>query len=66
MIGINVPVPVPMAYHSFGGWKDSLFGASGVHGPDGVQFYTRSKKVTARWPHVDHTSGASYDMPTAD
>jgi malonate-semialdehyde dehydrogenase (acetylating)/methylmalonate-semialdehyde dehydrogenase len=66
MIGVNVPVPVPMAYHSFGGWKDSLFGASGVHGPDGVQFYTRSKKVTMRWPHVEHAAAASYDMPTAD
>jgi malonate-semialdehyde dehydrogenase (acetylating)/methylmalonate-semialdehyde dehydrogenase len=66
MIGINVPVPVPMAYHSFGGWKASLFGASGVHGPEGVAFYTQSKKVTVRWPQVDHTSGASYDMPTAE
>ncbi|HEX6254898.1 MAG TPA: CoA-acylating methylmalonate-semialdehyde dehydrogenase [Euzebyales bacterium] len=66
MVGINVPVPVPMAYHSFGGWKASLFGASGVHGPEGVTFYTQSKKVTVRWPHVHHASGASYDMPTAD
>jgi malonate-semialdehyde dehydrogenase (acetylating)/methylmalonate-semialdehyde dehydrogenase len=65
MIGINVPVPVPMAYHSFGGWKDSLFGASGVHGPDGIRFYTRSKKVTVRWPEVDRAPGASYDLPTA-
>ena len=53
MIGINVPVPVPMAYYSFGGWKDSLFGQSHIHGPEGVAFYTRAKVVTQRWPHVD-------------
>ncbi len=64
MIGINVPVPVPMAYHSFGGWKDSLFGEHHVHGPDGVRFYTRGKVVTARWP--DTELSASLDMPTAD
>jgi malonate-semialdehyde dehydrogenase (acetylating)/methylmalonate-semialdehyde dehydrogenase len=49
MVGINVPIPVPMAYHSFGGWKDSLFGDLHVHGPDGVRFYTRGKVVTRRW-----------------
>jgi malonate-semialdehyde dehydrogenase (acetylating) / methylmalonate-semialdehyde dehydrogenase len=54
MIGINVPVPVPMAYYSFGGWKDSLFGDKHVHGPEGVSFYTRAKVVTSRWPHVEH------------
>jgi malonate-semialdehyde dehydrogenase (acetylating)/methylmalonate-semialdehyde dehydrogenase len=66
MVGINVPVPVPMAFYSFGGWKDSLFGDKHIHGPEGVSFYTRGKVVTSRWPHVDHTSGASYDMPTAE
>ncbi len=50
MVGINVPIPVPMAYYSFGGWKQSLFGAAGVHGREGVAFYTRGKTVTARWP----------------
>ena len=50
MVGINVPVPVPVAYYSFGGWKDSLFGDLNMYGPEGVQFYTRSKVVTARWP----------------
>ncbi|MBK9697901.1 MAG: CoA-acylating methylmalonate-semialdehyde dehydrogenase [Propionibacteriaceae bacterium] len=50
MVGINVPVPVPMAYYSFGGWKDSLFGDSHAHGTEGVHFYTRSKTVTRRWP----------------
>jgi malonate-semialdehyde dehydrogenase (acetylating) / methylmalonate-semialdehyde dehydrogenase len=50
MVGINVPVPVPMAYYSFGGWKDSLFGDLHMYGPEGVQFYTRAKVVTGRWP----------------
>jgi malonate-semialdehyde dehydrogenase (acetylating)/methylmalonate-semialdehyde dehydrogenase len=61
MIGINVPIPVPMAYYSFGGWKDSLFGDKHIHGPEGVSFYTRAKVVTARWPQVD----ASFHFPTA-
>ena len=63
MVGVNVPVPVPMAYHSFGGWKDSLIGEHHMHGPEGVHFYTRGKVVTARWPQ--DASGASFDMPTA-
>jgi malonate-semialdehyde dehydrogenase (acetylating)/methylmalonate-semialdehyde dehydrogenase len=50
MVGINVPIPVPVAYHSFGGWKRSLFGDHSVYGPEGVRFYTRLKTVTARWP----------------
>jgi malonate-semialdehyde dehydrogenase (acetylating)/methylmalonate-semialdehyde dehydrogenase len=50
MIGINVPIPVPMAFYSFGGWKDSLFGDHHVHGPEGVRFYTRGKAITSRWP----------------
>jgi malonate-semialdehyde dehydrogenase (acetylating)/methylmalonate-semialdehyde dehydrogenase len=66
MIGINVPIPVPMAYYSFGGWKDSLFGDKHVHGPEGVSFYTRAKVVTSRWPHVEHPHGASYHFPTAE
>jgi malonate-semialdehyde dehydrogenase (acetylating) / methylmalonate-semialdehyde dehydrogenase len=63
MIGVNVPVPVPMAYHSFGGWKNSLFGEHHVHGPDGVRFYTRAKVVTQRWPELERD--ASFDMPIA-
>jgi len=63
MVGVNVPVPVPMAYHSFGGWKDSLIGEHHMHGPEGVHFYTRGKVVTARWPQ--DALGASFDMPTA-
>jgi len=66
MIGINVPIPVPMAYYSFGGWKDSLFGDQHIHGPEGVAFYTRGKVVTSRWPHVSHAAGASLHFPTAN
>jgi malonate-semialdehyde dehydrogenase (acetylating)/methylmalonate-semialdehyde dehydrogenase len=65
MIGINVPIPVPMAYYSFGGWKDSLFGDKHVHGPEGVSFYTRAKVVTSRWPQHDSGSAASYHFPTS-
>ena len=50
MVGINVPIPVPVAYHSFGGWKASLFGDTHMYGPEGVRFYTRAKAITARWP----------------
>jgi malonate-semialdehyde dehydrogenase (acetylating) / methylmalonate-semialdehyde dehydrogenase len=64
MIGINVPIPVPAAYYSFGGWKDSLFGDTHVHGPEGVSFYTRAKVVTSRWHRAEHPVGASYHFPT--
>jgi len=50
MVGVNVPIPVPVAYHSFGGWKRSLFGDHHIHGMEGVRFYTRMKTITARWP----------------
>src|SRR5207342_1539822 len=63
MVGINVPIPVPMAFHSFGGWKRSLFGPLHMHGPDGVRFYTRLKTVTARWP-TGIRAGAEFSMPT--
>jgi malonate-semialdehyde dehydrogenase (acetylating) / methylmalonate-semialdehyde dehydrogenase len=66
MVGINVPIPVPMAFHSFGGWKRSVFGPLNVHGSDGVRFYTRMKTVTSRWPASvrleEHIS--SFIMPT--
>ncbi|KZY68083.1 methylmalonate-semialdehyde dehydrogenase (acylating) [Oleiphilus sp. HI0071] len=62
MVGVNVPIPVPMAFHSFGGWKRSLFGANHMHGPEGVKFYTKRKAVTARWPEGD--LGAEFVMPT--
>jgi malonate-semialdehyde dehydrogenase (acetylating)/methylmalonate-semialdehyde dehydrogenase len=63
MVGVNVPIPVPMAFHSFGGWKRSLFGDHNVHGPEGVHFYTRMKTVTSRWP-TGIRAGAEYVMPT--
>jgi malonate-semialdehyde dehydrogenase (acetylating)/methylmalonate-semialdehyde dehydrogenase len=63
MVGINVPIPVPMAFHSFGGWKRSLFGDHAVYGPEGVRFYTRIKTVTARWP-TGIRKGVDTGMPT--
>ncbi|HEX6144212.1 MAG TPA: CoA-acylating methylmalonate-semialdehyde dehydrogenase [Geminicoccaceae bacterium] len=63
MVGINVPIPVPMAFHSFGGWKRSLFGDHHMHGPEGVRFYTKQKAVTTRWP-TGIKAGAEFKMPT--
>jgi len=63
MVGVNVPIPVPMAFHSFGGWKSSLFGDHHVYGPEGVRFYTRYKAVTQRWP-AGKRRGAEFVMPT--
>jgi malonate-semialdehyde dehydrogenase (acetylating)/methylmalonate-semialdehyde dehydrogenase len=63
MVGINVPIPVPMAFHSFGGWKRSLFGDHAIYGPEGVRFYTRLKTVTARWP-TGIRAGVDTTMPT--
>ncbi len=62
MVGINVPIPVPMAFYSFGGWRNSLFGDLHVHGMDGVRFYTRGKAVTARWPD-DGSAAPGFHMP---
>jgi malonate-semialdehyde dehydrogenase (acetylating)/methylmalonate-semialdehyde dehydrogenase len=63
MVGINVPIPVPMAFHSFGGWKASLFGDHHMHGPEGIRFYTRLKTITSRWPDGVR-SAADFVMPT--
>jgi len=63
MVGINVPIPVPMAFHSFGGWKRSLFGDSGTHGMEGVKFYTKLKTITSRWPSGIR-SNPEFIMPT--
>jgi malonate-semialdehyde dehydrogenase (acetylating)/methylmalonate-semialdehyde dehydrogenase len=63
MVGVNVPIPVPVAYHSFGGWKDSLFGDHHMHGEEGVRFYTKLKTVTSRWP-TGIRAGAEFVMPT--
>ena len=62
MVGINVPIPVPAAFHSFGGWKQSLFGDHHMHGPEGVRFYTRMKAITQRWP-AGIRAGAEFTMP---
>jgi malonate-semialdehyde dehydrogenase (acetylating)/methylmalonate-semialdehyde dehydrogenase len=64
MVGINVPIPVPLAYHTFGGWKRSAFGDVNQHGPEGVRFYTKIKTVTARWPKGGVREGASFVIPT--
>jgi malonate-semialdehyde dehydrogenase (acetylating)/methylmalonate-semialdehyde dehydrogenase len=63
MVGVNVPIPVPMAFHSFGGWKRSLFGDHHMHGAEGVRFYTKYKVMTGRWP-TGIRDGASFIMPT--
>jgi malonate-semialdehyde dehydrogenase (acetylating)/methylmalonate-semialdehyde dehydrogenase len=63
MVGINVPIPVPVAYHSFGGWKRSLFGDHSIYGPEGVRFYTRLKTVTTRWP-AGIAHGAVFNFPS--
>jgi malonate-semialdehyde dehydrogenase (acetylating)/methylmalonate-semialdehyde dehydrogenase len=65
MVGVNVPIPVPMSYYSFGGWKDSLIGDSPIHGPEGVRFYTRPKVVTTRWPGF-FTGGSGGSSPQND
>ena len=63
MVGINVPIPVPMAFYSFGGWKNSLFGDLHIYGMEGVKFYTRTKTITSRWPDTG-TPGTGMNMPT--
>ena len=63
MVGVNVPIPVPMAFHSFGGWKASLFGDHSMHGTEGIRFYTKLKTVTSRWPSGIR-SNAEFVMPT--
>ncbi|MGQ0623400.1 MAG: CoA-acylating methylmalonate-semialdehyde dehydrogenase [Sporichthyaceae bacterium] len=65
MVGVNVPIPVPLAFYSFGGWKDSLFGDTHVHGAEGVRFYTRAKAVTSRWPDSGMAADAALHFPTA-
>ena len=56
MVGVNIPLPVPSSFHSFGGWKNSLFGDLNIYGPDGVRFYTQRKTVTQRWPEPSSAS----------
>ncbi|MDX5435287.1 MAG: aldehyde dehydrogenase family protein, partial [Halomonas sp.] len=64
MVGINVPLPVPVSYHSFGGWKRSLFGDLAAYGPDAVRFYTKRKTVTQRWPSAGVREGAQFSFPS--
>jgi malonate-semialdehyde dehydrogenase (acetylating)/methylmalonate-semialdehyde dehydrogenase len=64
MVGINVPIPVPVAYHTFGGWKRSAFGDANQHGMEGVRFYTKVKTVTARWPDSRLEGESSFIIPT--
>ena len=63
MVGINVPIPVPMAFHSFGGWKRSMFGDHHAYGEEGVRFYTRYKSVMQRWPDAAASKGPEFMMP---
>ena len=65
MVGINVPIPVPVAYHSFGGWKRSAFGDANQHGMEGVRFYTQTKTVTQRWPDGE-TQNAAFSIPVME
>jgi malonate-semialdehyde dehydrogenase (acetylating)/methylmalonate-semialdehyde dehydrogenase len=62
MIGVNVPIPVPVAYHSFGGWKDSLIGEFHIYGPEGIAFYTEGKVATERWLAADESPAASFNF----
>jgi malonate-semialdehyde dehydrogenase (acetylating)/methylmalonate-semialdehyde dehydrogenase len=64
MVGINVPLPVPVSYHSFGGWKRSLFGDLSAYGPDAIRFYTRRKTITQRWPSSGVREGVVYSFPS--
>jgi len=64
MVGVNVPIPVPMAWHGFGGWKKSLFGDMHAYGEEGVRFYTKQKSVMQRWP-ASIAKGVEFAMPTA-
>ncbi len=64
MVGVNVPLPVPVAYHSFGGWKRSLFGDLHAYGPDGVRFYTRRKSITQKWPKPQNYETAQFAFPS--
>ena len=63
MVGVNVPIPVPMAFHSFGGWKQSLFGDHSIHGMEGIHFYTKLKTITSKWPKSIN-EGPEFVMPT--
>ena len=63
MVGVNIPLPVPASYHSFGGWKDSFFGDLNIYGPDGLRFYTQRKTITQKWPS-SNIDDIKFSMPT--
>lgn len=65
MVGVNVPIPVPVGYHSFGGWKDSIFADHGMHGMEGIRFFTKLKTITSRWPTESHC-GIEFSLPTVE
>jgi malonate-semialdehyde dehydrogenase (acetylating)/methylmalonate-semialdehyde dehydrogenase len=64
MVGINVAIPVPLSFYSFGGWKDSIYGSSNIYGMDGVRFFTQLKTITTRWPNINESSPLDLSMPT--
>ena len=66
MVGVNVAIPVPLAFYSFGGWKDSIYGSSNIYGMDGVRFFTKLKTITTRWPDLDQSSAVDLSMPTVE
>ncbi|MCS5581380.1 MAG: CoA-acylating methylmalonate-semialdehyde dehydrogenase [Gammaproteobacteria bacterium] len=66
MVGVNVAIPVPLAFYSFGGWKDSIYGSSNIYGMDGVRFFTKLKTVTTRWPDLNQSSAVDLSMPTVE
>ncbi|MCK5903778.1 MAG: CoA-acylating methylmalonate-semialdehyde dehydrogenase [Gammaproteobacteria bacterium] len=66
MVGVNVAIPVPLAFYSFGGWKDSIYGSSNIYGMDGVRFFTKLKTVTTRWPDLNQSSTVDLSMPTVE
>jgi malonate-semialdehyde dehydrogenase (acetylating)/methylmalonate-semialdehyde dehydrogenase len=65
MVGINVPIPVPLSFYSFGGWKDSIFGDHDIYGPDGIRFYTKAKTIISRWPDPIHR-GVDLGFPVSE
>lgn len=66
MVGVNVAIPVPLAFYSFGGWKDSIYGSSNIYGMDGVRFFTKLKTVTTRWPDLNQSSAVDLSMPIVE
>jgi len=64
MVGVNVAIPVPLSFYSFGGWKDSIYGPLNIYGMDGVRFFTKLKTITTRWPDLDESSAVDLSMPT--